>query len=71
MRLHCNDWKALREALGEGQTPAFEASRSDLHVWSRDEPSAGDRCQCGARRWAPAGPSPRAAHGGASGGARP
>jgi len=47
----CNDRTALGRALKRGQRVAFEASKSEVHVWSSEAPRNDERCVCGARRW--------------------
>jgi hypothetical protein len=45
----CHDWEALKRAAGDEL--AYEFDGHELHVWlGRPEP--GDRCGCGARKWA-------------------
>ena len=45
----CHDWEALKSAAGEEL--AYEFDGHEMHVW-RGRPQPGDRCGCGARRWA-------------------
>lgn len=51
MRAQCNDWQTLQKALRERRPVAFIASKAELHVWSTDDPKAGDHCQCRAMKW--------------------
>jgi hypothetical protein len=47
----CNDWEALLVAVSQGQKMAIDVSRTDMHVWSSEDPQPNERCQCGAARW--------------------
>jgi hypothetical protein len=47
----CHDWAALKDAIQNGETTAYEFDGKDLHVWP-GSPERGDRCQCQARTWA-------------------
>jgi len=46
----CDDWEALKRATQEREI-AYEFDGHELHVWTR-RPEPGDRCGCGARKWA-------------------
>jgi hypothetical protein len=46
----CHDWEALKRAAQDKEL-AYEFDGHDVHVWT-GRPERGDRCQCGARKWA-------------------